>query len=637
MARTKRAERSKSLRKAQKVRHVRSGPEGAGLPWQFGAVMQPGGEVRFRVWAPGEPRVLLDFPDLEVHSMVCRDDGVHELTVACEPGTRYRYRFPDGRTMPDPASRRQDGDVHGFSCVVDPGAWSWTNTQWRGMPWEQTVLYEMHVGLAGGFEGVRRKLSGLAQLGITAIELMPIADFPGSRNWGYDGVLPYAPDEAYGTPDELRQLIDSAHGLGMQVFLDVVYNHFGPEGNYLADRVPEFFRDDIATPWGKAIDFRRPQVRAFFTENALYWLREYRFDGLRLDAVHAISERDWLPEMARAVRREFSGRRHVHLILENDDNDAALLEEGFDGQWNDDAHHVVHHILTGETDGYYAAYADRPTEHLRRALAEGFVYQGEPFVTRDGGGRGTPSGHLPATAFVFFLQNHDQTGNRARGERLRTLTASRPDALRAAIALQLLSPQIPLIFMGEERGSTAPFLYFTDFSDPELNRAIREGRRREFRRFIESEGAADNELPAPDDERTWRVSNPYAEPVDESVYQYYAKLLYARRQFVRPGLSDARCRQATLLGDSAVLVRWALAHGPVLSIYCNLSTTDCIVDQDMVDVSERGIFASRSRADYSLFAGRLMAETTVVTMRHDVARAGDDGAPGRRHEQISDY
>lgn len=579
----------------------------------FGALALPDGDVRFRVWVPGESRVLLDFPDLDVQMMEAHEDGIHEAVVSCEPGTRYRYRFLDGRTMPDPASRRQDGDVHGFSRVVDPGSWSWGNTAWQGLPWHQTVLYEVHVGLAGGFDGVRRKLPELAQLGITAIELMPIAEFSGTRNWGYDGVLPYAPDESYGTPEQLRQLIDAAHGLGVQVFLDVVYNHFGPDGNYLHDRVPEFFRTDIQTPWGPAIDFRRKEVRAFFTENALYWLSDYRFDGLRLDAVHAIADQDWLPELAQAVRDAFADTRHVHLVLENDNNDASLLTQGFVAQWNDDAHHVLHHMLTGETDGYYAAYSDQPVHKLRRALTEGFVYQGEASSIRDGALRGTPSAHLPGSAFVFFLQNHDQTGNRAMGERLTTLCAKRPDALRAAVALQLLTPHIPLIFMGEERGATRPFLYFTDFSDPGLQDAVRQGRRDEFRRFAAYSTLSKEQLPDPGDEETWQRSNPYAEAVREGDYRFYVELLYIRRQFVSPHLPGTQVEQADIVGEDALIVRWRLGNGALLSIYCNLGLTECILKPETVGVNEHCIFASQSRADYILQSGRIAAQTTVVT------------------------
>ncbi|MGP1613613.1 MAG: alpha-amylase family glycosyl hydrolase, partial [Pollutimonas bauzanensis] len=274
-----------------------------GPGYTFGAMPCGDGSVNFRLWAPAAAQVHLELEGGPPLAMAAVGDGFHELRRPCAPGSRYRYRVGPGLSVPDPASRLQDGDVHDASIVVDTQAYGWLNEDWRGRPWTDTVLYEVHAGLAGGFRGVQAMLADLAALGITAIELMPVADFPGPRNWGYDGVLPYAPDCAYGSPDELRALVDAAHGMGMMVFLDVVYNHFGPDGNYLSSYAPDFFRDDISTPWGPAIDFRKPQVRAFFAENALYWLREYRFDGLRLDAVHAISGPDWLPEMARFVRQ----------------------------------------------------------------------------------------------------------------------------------------------------------------------------------------------------------------------------------------------------------------------------------------------------------------------------------------------
>ena len=381
--------------------------------------------------------------------------------------------------VPDPASRAQAGDVHGASVVVDPSAYRWRNEQWRGRPWKETVFYELHAEVLGGFPGVANELTRLAELGITAVELMPIAEFPGARNWGYDGVLPFAPESSYGSPDALKSLIDAAHDNGLMIFLDVVYNHFGPDGNYLARYAPEMFRSDVNTPWGPAIDFRRKEVRRFFTDNALYWLIEYRFDGLRFDAVHAITEPDWLDEMAAEVREQIPDR-NIHLVLENDDNTVRHLARGFDAQWNDDGHHVLHLLLTGEQQGYYRDYADRPAERLARCLKEGFVYQGEPSPHRGGKPRGTASANLPPTAFVLFLQNHDQVGNRAFGERLAAL--AEPLALNAAVALQLLCPQIPLLFMGEEIASTAPFVFFTDDND-ELAEAVRKGRRREFASF----------------------------------------------------------------------------------------------------------------------------------------------------------
>src|SRR5436190_138733 len=445
----------------------------------FGASLLAKDRTRFRLWAPSQESVSIEI-DGKLSAMRRLPDGWFEAEARCGGGTPYRYRLNANLAVPDPASRAQADDVHGPSLVVDPAAYRWRHPEWRGRPWHESVLYELHAGTLGGFAGVQKKLSQLKELGITAVELMPINDFPGARNWGYDGVLPFAPDRCYGTPDELKALVDAAHQHGLMIFLDVVYNHFGPDGNYLASYAPQFFRDDVKTPWGPAIDFRQRQVRRYFTENALYWLMEYRFDGLRFDAVHAITEADWLDEMAAEVRATIEGGRHVHLVLEHDGNVAAHLRRDFDAQWNDDAHHVLHVMLTGETEGYYADYSDNAAARLARALAEGFVYQGEPSAHRGGAPRGTPSGDLPPTAFVLFLQNHDQIGNRALGERLTAL--AHPQALEAAIALQLLVPQIPLIFMGEEDASSTPFQFFTDHSE-KLADAVREGRRREFARF----------------------------------------------------------------------------------------------------------------------------------------------------------
>jgi maltooligosyltrehalose trehalohydrolase len=439
----------------------------------FGATYLGNNRTRFRLWAPGVPAVGLEVEGRPSLAMTAQRDGWFETEAECGPGVAYSYRLPSGQTVPDPASRAQADDVHGPSLVVDPGAYRWRHPAWKGRPWHETVLYELHAGTYGGFSGVQADLDRLADLGVTAIELMPVSDFPGARNWGYDGVLPFAPDRAYGTPDELRALVDAAHGRGVMMFLDVVYNHFGPEGNYLGLYAPQFFRTDLHTPWGAAIDFRQPAVRRFFVENALHWLTEYRFDGLRFDAVHAIADQKWLDEMAAEIRTTLKGR-HVHLVLEHDGNDAAHLRHGFDAQWNDDAHHVLHVLLTGERDGYYSDYAEAPARLLARCLAEGFAFQGEPSAYRKGEKRGTPCADLAPTAFVLFLQNHDQIGNRPFGDRL-TETAH-PDALKAAMALQLLAPNIPLLFMGEERLSRAPFQFFTDFRG-ELATAVREGRR----------------------------------------------------------------------------------------------------------------------------------------------------------------
>ncbi len=330
-------------------------------------------------------------------------------------GTRYRFRVGDA-AVPDPASRRQDDD---WSVVTDPDAYRWQDAAWRGRPWEQTILYELHTGSMGGFGGIEEYLPSLAELGITAVELMPIAQFPGERNWGYDGVLPYAPARAYGAPDDLKRMVDRAHALGLMVFLDVVYNHFGPDGNYLPLYAPGFFREDRHTPWGAGIDFRKEQVRRFFIDNALYWVREFHIDGLRLDAVHAIDDDSFIADLACAVRDGAPGRQ-VHIVVENERNDAKLLAKGGFAQWNDDFHHAVHVLLTGERAGYYGEYADAPLRALAASLAGEFVQK------RSGSG---PS--LPPTAFVNFLQNHDHVGNRAFGERLTVLADE--TALKAVI------------------------------------------------------------------------------------------------------------------------------------------------------------------------------------------------------------
>ncbi|HTI88208.1 MAG TPA: malto-oligosyltrehalose trehalohydrolase [Alphaproteobacteria bacterium] len=462
----------------------------------FGAEIVGGDAVRFRLWAPSqsEMTLVLEGPHPSDYPMRAIGDGWFELTLSdAGPGSLYRYRLQGGLAVPDPASRFQPNDVHGPSQVIDPTVYAWNHPQWIGRPWEDTVLYELHVGCfsdEGSFDGVRRRLDHFTRLGITAIELMPIADFEGTRNWGYDGVLPFAPDSAYGAPDNLKRLVDEAHARELMVFLDVVYNHFGPSGNYLSQYAARFFTERHHTPWGPGINFEDQNSRAvrdFFVHNALYWLDEYRVDGLRFDAVHAIlddSDRHILNEIAAEVRRHVGPARHVHLVLENDDNVTRFLTRGvdrspqfYDAQWNDDFHHAAHVIATGERAGYYRDYADDPVAAFGRALSEGFVYQGEPSAHRGGKARGEPSAHLPPTAFVSFLQNHDQIGNRACGERLTALADAR--AVRALQAILMLSPQIPFIFMGEEWGTRRPFLYFCDFHD-DLADAVREGRRREF-------------------------------------------------------------------------------------------------------------------------------------------------------------
>ncbi|MGH9528769.1 MAG: malto-oligosyltrehalose trehalohydrolase, partial [Terriglobales bacterium] len=464
----------------------------------FGSECREDGCVRFRLWAPKARQVdlCLEGKTPLVCSMLKQDSGWFELiTDAANAGALYRFQIDGGAKVPDPASRFQPHDVHGPSEVINPLSFDWSDESWKGRPWEEAVTYELHVGAftqEGTFAGVEQKLEYLAGVGISAIELMPISDFSGKRNWGYDGVLPFAPDSAYGRPEDLKRLIQSAHAKGLMVFLDVVYNHFGPDGNYLNLYAPQFFTSRHRTPWGDAIDFDGPQsgtVRDFFIHNALYWLEEYNFDGLRFDAVHAIlddSSPDILVELAEKVHASFGADRHIHLILENGDNESHYLDCGNDGrvtrytaQWNDDIHHALHVLLTGETDGYYSDYGTDAIAQLGRCLAQGFAFQGDYSEFHEAN-RGEPSAQLSPLCFVNFLQNHDQIGNRAFGERILKLTSE--DALKAAMSILLLSPSPPLLFMGEEFGTSTPFLFFCDFAG-DLAKAVTTGRRGEFASF----------------------------------------------------------------------------------------------------------------------------------------------------------
>ncbi|MDQ8033463.1 MAG: malto-oligosyltrehalose trehalohydrolase [Bordetella sp.] len=593
----------------------------------FGAWVQPDGRTRFRLWAPSAPPTLaLEIEGRAPIPLVPDAEGYAETVVDCGPGTRYRYRLDDDTLVPDPASRLQDGDVHDASVVVAPDQYAWRHPDWRGRPWEDTVIYEVHPGLAGGYAGLAARLPALAAMGVTMIELMPIADFPGPRNWGYDGVLPYAPDAAYGSPDELRALIDSAHGLGLSVMLDVVYNHFGPDGNYLPRYAAPFFNPAAQTPWGAAIDFGQPAVRRYFAESALHWLNEYRFDGLRLDAVHAIARDEWLIELAAQLRAGVDPRRQLHLVLENDDNRASLLRAGYDAQWNDDAHHVLHHLLTGEADGYYSDYSTEPATLLARCLSEGFVFQGQPSAFRGGQPRGEPSAALAPTAFVLFLQNHDQTGNRALGERLQALVQD-PQRLRAAVALQLLSAQIPLLFMGEETGTRVPFQYFTSHDNAELAQAVRDGRKREFAAFMARHDVS--ALPDPNAAATFMASRPDLVPAPGEPaphpraadwIDYYTTLLQLRARLITPRLRGAQALGAQPLGPAAVQASWRLADGAQLSLYANLGEAEAVLPpplRKLVNDAQTEIaFESHAGAARQLAAGVLAPASTVCLLTH---------------------
>jgi malto-oligosyltrehalose trehalohydrolase len=508
------------------------------------------GATTFRLWAPAARSVELvtDRPQ----RMQPQPDGWHALTVAgAGAGTRYKFRIDGELDVPDPGSSFQPDDVTGPSEVVDHAAYQWRATDWRGRPWEDAVILELHVGTftpQGTFRAAIDRLDHVVDAGFTAIELMPVADFAGRRNWGYDGVLLYAPDSAYGRPDDLRALIDAAHARGLMVFLDVVYNHFGPEGNYLGRYAPAFFEKG-STPWGQAIDYRVPQVRAFAIENALHWLDRYRFDGLRLDAVQTIIERGE-PSVLAGLSRAAAALAHqtgrqIHLVVENDDNSASLLDPRgaatsgkFRAQWNDDYHHAWHVLLTGETQGYYADHASAPLARVARVLGLGFDYQGERSAHRGGRERGQRSGELVPTAFIDFLQNHDQIGNRALGERIDAL-ADAP-ALEAALAITLLAPMPPMMFMGEEWGARTPFPFFCDFHGA-LADAVRKGRRAEFADAYARYG---DMVPDPLAESTFRSARlDWDEPARASGARRLAlvrDLLTIRRQKVVPLLAALR-------------------------------------------------------------------------------------------------
>ena len=549
----------------------------------FGASLIDGdGGVRFRLYAPGNERADLLYDSGSGERRVpleSRADGWFEAVRAdARAGTRYRFAIGE-LLVPDPASRFQPEGVHEASVVVDPRAFAWPHDAWNGRPWNEHVFYELHAGTftpEGTYAAAQTKLDHLAALGVTAVELMPLADVPGTRNWGYDGVLAFAPSHNYGTPEDLKAFIVAAHARGLAVFLDVVHNHFGPEGNYLHAYGKVFYTDRFSTPWGSAIDVvddDRETVRQFFIENALYWLEEYRFDGLRFDAVDEIydhPQRRFLRQLARTVEERID--RPVYLVIENYRNEAGLLESGYRAQWNDDAHHAAHAAITGEADGYYQDYAKHAPALLARTLTQGFAYQGERSTFRDIP-RGEPSAHLELGSFVTFLQNHDQVGNRAFGDRIATLAPA--DALRAALAVLFLAPSPPLLFMGEEWAASTPFLYFCDF-EPELARKVTEGRRNEFRTFASfADPQARERIPDPTDPATFEKSKLRWDEALREPHRgwlaYYTQLLEIRREQIAPRVAGVRGTDAgfELIGAAGIRARWRLASG-VLRLDANL-------------------------------------------------------------------
>jgi len=532
----------------------------------------------FHLWAPSAQQVLLRLIQ-QGHTcdfVMSRDaDGHFTLEAQAAPVDRYFYIVDEGKPVPDPVSRLLPEGVHGPTEIVDPRTFAWTDSEWRGLGLKEAIIYELHIGTFtpdGTLDAAMEKLPYLKKLGITAIELMPVAAFPGVRNWGYDGVSLYSVHAAYGGPEALRRFVDAAHAAGLAVILDVVYNHLGPEGNYLRLFGP-YFTDKHQTPWGEAINYDQPgceEVRSYVTQNALYWIREYHLDGLRLDAVQTIQDdspmhilaeiKEKVSELAEQLGRE------VCVIAETDENDEQIVRPlerggyGIDAVWSDDFHHAIHAFFTSERSGYYQDFGHQ--EQIVRALNEGFVFQGEPFLFWEGRRRGTSSRHMPAEAHVICIQNHDQVGNRAMGDRL---TALIPRGARMlAAALMLLAPQTPLLFMGQEYDEVNPFQFFTDFSDPALKKAVTEGRRREFKDFDFSQ------VPDPEDPATfersrlnWRLTRG-----ENILLAWYTALIELRKTYI----SNSRRTSKTEIVDGVIRMQ-VPDEDPVVKVFARIEGT----------------------------------------------------------------
>ncbi|WP_366556247.1 malto-oligosyltrehalose trehalohydrolase [Aquibaculum sediminis] len=592
----------------------------------WGAHLGTDGHAHFCLWAPAVETLELELGSGERLPMAAVGGGWFELGVnGLAEGVSYSFRLPDGQCVPDPAARAQLSDVNGPSLLTS-SAFDWQCQTWVGRPWEEAVIYELHPGTFtadGTFAGIIEQLDHLADLGITAIELMPVSQFAGERGWGYDGVLLYCPHRAYGGVQGMKRLVDAAHQRGLMVFLDVVYNHFGPEGNHLPRYAPDFFDPERQTPWGAGIHYSEPAVRAFFLDNALYWLAEFRLDGLRFDAIdHVIdqSEPFLLEEMAARIRESIPDR-HIHLMTEDernivelhpyDERNRPLLHTA---EWNDDFHHAAHCLATGETGGYYAAFADDPLERLGKSLAKGFVYQGEPYAPWDGKARGVASSGQPPQAFVVFLQNHDQIGNRAFGERLTRLTD--PQTYELLLAVLLLNPQVPLLFMGEEYGETRPFLFFTDFHG-DLAHAVREGRRREFKAFPEFSDEKAAAIPDPNAPATFEACRldwaKASMPEGKARAELVRELLAIRKREISPLLPHMRSFQGRMarLAPEALYVCWQV-HDELLSLHLNLGAASCVA------IPGRGtarlLYESRGGSLSALRQGQLPGHSLIFTL-----------------------
>jgi maltooligosyltrehalose trehalohydrolase len=531
----------------------------------LGATYLGEGRCQFQVWAPFRKQV-------GIHLLAPREDRLvldpgargyfRGIAEDVFPGALYQIQLDGNLERPDPASRFQPRGVHGPSQVVDP-AFPWEDAGWTGLDLPEYILYELHIGTftpEGTFEAVIPRLEKLKALGVTALEIMPVAQFPGGRNWGYDGVYPSAVQNTYGGPEGLKRLVNAAHGLGMGVVLDVVYNHLGPEGNYLRDFGP-YFTERYRTPWGEAINFDGPysdEVRRYFIENALTWLKEFHIDALRLDALHAIldiSPRPFLAELSEAVHRAGDRlMRRVHLMAESDLNDAKFLRPeqsggfGLDVHWNDDFHHALHALLTGEQQGHYRDYGH--LEDLAKGYREGFIYSGQCSINRKHR-HGSSTREFPPRRLLVFVQNHDQVGNRLQGDRLSRLVSFEKRKLAAAAVI--LSPFIPLLFMGEEYGEPAPFLYFVSHSDPDLIQAVRRGRKGEFSRFN-----WEGDPPDPQAEETFldsRIRFSLSEEGDHRIlWEFYRELLRVRRKIMDRRDPEQGIIEATGLEEEGVLI-----------------------------------------------------------------------------------
>ena len=551
----------------------------------YGANVLSDGGVEFRVWAPEAGCLSVQLSQKPALAMAQDGEDFQLIVPEARPGDTYSFSFNDGRLRPDPVSRSQPQGVHGPSQIIDPGAFVWSDQDWKGIALSDYILYELHVGTftpEGTFESAISKLGHLKNLGITAVELMPVGEFPGERNWGYDQVDLYAPHSAYGGPSGLKSLVNACHRAGLAVVLDVVYNHLGPEGNYVAEFGP-YFTDEYHTPWGRAMNYDGPLsdgVRRFVIDNALYWLTEYHVDALRLDAIHGIFDftaRHILAELRDRFHEEAAllGRQ-AWIIAESDLNDVRVLNShaagghGLDAQWLDEFHHSVRaYLVPGANRSYLAGFGD--LRHIEKAITEGFVYDGcySPFRRRH---FGSSSRELPGNRFVAFIQNHDQIANTSQGRRWPQLMPL--DQYRIAVALLLCSPCLPLLFMGEEFADTNPFLYFTSHSDPGLAQAVSEGRRKEFEEFTVLGEFVDPQAPKAF-QRSKLNWNSLDEPGPRAMVNLYCELIRLRKRW--PCLHNGRKDLTGVEIDEAA--RWlrmerADPDGSRAILICNFSDAD---------------------------------------------------------------